>query len=122
MTGATTIGVRVVDDTKPKMNMVSDASSQSSLDRSIALFQNSLDKIVKHGKTSSVSGETLVTMSCIITLCKVVDNMLLERQYNPKTRSIKLGNKLFRDRVGSVPGGGECSLVVMHVLACSWFM
>ena len=122
MTGATTIGVRVVDDTKPKMNMVSDASSQSPLDRSIALFQNSLDKIVKHGKTSSVSGETLVTMSCIITLCKVVDNMLLERQYNPKTRSIKLGNKLFRDRVGSVPGGGECSLVVMHVLACSWFM
>lgn len=122
MTGATTIGVRVVDDTKPKMNMVSDASSQSSLDRSIALFQKSLDKIVKHGKTSSVSGESLVTMSCIITLCKVVDNMLLERQYNPKTRSIKLGNKLFRDRVGSVPGGGECSLVVMHVLACSWFM
>lgn len=122
MTGATTIGVRVVDDTKPKMNMVSDASSQSPLDRSIALFQNSLDKIVKHGKTSSVSGESLVTMSCIITLCKVVDNMLLERQYNPKTRSIKLGNKLFRDRVGSVPGGGECSLVVMHVLACSWFM
>ena len=122
MTGATAIGVRVVDDTKTKMNMVSDASSQSPLDRSIALFQNSLDKIVKHGKTSSVSGETLVTMSCIITLCKVVDNMLLERQYNPKTRSIKLGNKLFRDRVGSVPGGGECSLVVMHVLACSWFM
>ena len=122
MTGATTIGVRVVDDTKPKMNMVSDASSQSSLDRSIALFQKSLDKIVKHGRTSSVSGESLVTMSCIITLCKVVDNMLLERQYNPKTRSIKLGNKLFRDRVGSVPGGGECSLVVMHVLACSWFM
>lgn len=122
MTGATTIGVRVVDDTKPKMNMGSDASSQSSLDRSIALFQKSLDKIVKHGKTSSVSGESLVTMSCIITLCKVVDNMLLERQYNPKTRSIKLGNKLFRDRVGSVPGGGECSLVVMHVLACSWFM
>jgi len=83
--------------------------TQHPLDRSIAAFQKSLDKIAKHGKSSSATGNPSPgnTSSCVITLCKVLDNILLERQYNPKTRSIKLSNQLFRERVGSVPGGGE---------------
>ena len=45
--------------------------------------------------------------SCVITLCKILDNIILERKYNAKTRSIKLSNKLFKDKVGKVIGGGE---------------
>jgi hypothetical protein len=88
--------------------------TQHPLDRSIAAFQKSLDKIAKHGKSSSATGNPSPsnTSSCVITLCKVLDNILLERQYNPKTRSIKLSNQLFRERVGSVPGGVE------FLLAC----
>lgn len=46
--------------------------------------------------------------SCIITLCKILDNIILEKRYNAKTRSIKLSNKLFKDKVGKVQGGGKC--------------
>ena len=46
--------------------------------------------------------------ACIITLCKILDNILLEKKYTTKTRSIKLSNKLFQDKIGVVPGGGEC--------------
>ena len=45
--------------------------------------------------------------ACIITLCKILDNILLEKKYTTKTRSIKLSNKLFQDKNGVVPGGGE---------------
>jgi len=99
------------------------SSSSSSLmhedahSKSISAFQRSLDKVAKFNSTLSKSGSNAnapssvkvdaITASCLITLCKVLDNILLERQYNPKTRSIKLGNKLFRDRVGKVPGGGK---------------
>ena len=44
--------------------------------------------------------------SCVITLCKILDNIIFEKQYNAKTRSIKLSNKLFKDKVGKVSGGG----------------
>jgi len=98
------------------------SSSSSSLNKnahskSISAFQRSLDKVAKYNSTLLKSGSNAnapssakvdaITASCLITLCKVLDNILLERQYNPKTRSIKLGNKLFRDRVGKVPGGGK---------------
>jgi len=91
------------------MTIVASSSTQQQhpIDRSIAAFQKSLDEIAKHGQTSAASGESEITVLCLVTLSKVLDNILLERQYNPKTRSIKLGNKLFRDRVGSVPGGGK---------------
>lgn len=98
------------------------SSSSSSLNenahsKSISAFQRSLDKVAKYNSTllkSEINANVpfsvridAITASCLITLCKVLDNILLERQYNPKTRSIKLGNKLFRDRVGKVPGGGK---------------
>lgn len=92
-----------------------DDNSQHS--KSISAFQKALDKVSKYNATllkarSNSSSKTNVDVTpayCLITLCKVLDNILLERQYNPKTRSIKLGNKLFRDRVGKVPGGGKIS-------------
>ena len=85
----------------------SEKPHQNPMDNSILAFQKALDKINKHGRTSSANGEAEMTVLCLVTLSKVLDNILLERQYNPKTRSIKLGNKLFRERVGSVPGGGK---------------
>jgi hypothetical protein len=85
----------------------SEKPHQNPMENSILAFQKALDKIYKHGRTSSANGEAEMTVLCLVTLSKVLDNILLERQYNPKTRSIKLGNKLFRERVGSVPGGGE---------------
>lgn len=93
--------------------IVTNASQQEHpIDRIVASFQKSLDKILKHGQTSLVAGESEITVLCVVTLSKVLDNILLERQYNPKTRSIKLGNKLFRDRVGSVPGGGKSIQII----------
>ena len=93
--------------------IVTNASQQEHpIDRIVASFQKSLDKISKHGQTSLVAGESEITVLCVVTLSKVLDNILLERQYNPKTRSIKLGNKLFRDRVGSVPGGGKSIQII----------
>ncbi len=64
--------------------------------------------------------------ACVITLCKILDNIILERKYNPKTRSIKLSNKLFKDKVGKVLGGGKLiqasfdrrSVVVVVSLFC----
>lgn len=88
---------------------------------SIERFQRALDKIAKYDAITKARnqkaqgpGVDLTTASCLITLSKVLDNILLERKYNPKTRSIKLGNKLFRERVGRIPGGVE------FLLACDF--
>ena len=53
------------------------------------------------------SDQGVLVVSCIVTLSKILDNILLESKYNPKTRTIKLSNRLFRDKIGTVPGGGE---------------
>ncbi len=87
-------------------------SNKGEINKKVSSFQKALDKISyqneSNGSGREISGSSI---SCVITLCKVLDNILLERQYNSKTRSIKLGNKLFRERVGSVPGGGKCCVI-----------
>lgn len=91
----------------PKQDVMTLVGPKNPVDESIAAFQKSLDKISKHGKSSSEKTKPSVTASCLVTLCKVLDNIILEKKYNAKTRSIKLGNKLFRERVGNIPGGGK---------------
>ena len=56
------------------------------------------------------SDQGVLVVSCIVTLCKILDNILLESKYNPKTRTIKLSNRLFCDKIGTVPGGGKFML------------
>jgi|EP00979_Chaetoceros_neogracilis_P000445 hypothetical protein len=101
------------------MTFTSCSSADENLhSKNISAFQMALDKVSKCNATvlnaeilsSSRTKVDATAAFCLITLCKVLDNILLERQYNPKTRSIKLGNKLFHDRVGKVPGGGKIAL------------
>lgn len=66
--------------------------------------------INNNGKDDSnniIGANKNLACSCVITLCKILDNIILEKKYNAKTRSIKLSNKLFKDKVGKVQGGGE---------------
>ena len=68
---------------------------------------------------SSAASSPPQPKACISTLTKMLDNILSEykplavgggsspskKPYNPKTRSVKLTNKMFHARVGSVEGG-----------------
>ena len=83
-------------------------STNGEIDKKIPSFLKALEKISDNNTLDRSGGEiSSSSISCVVTLCKVLDNILLEREYNAKTRTIKLGNKLFRERVGCVPGGGE---------------
>lgn len=73
-------------------------------------FQEALVRIAFVGSSDTQNFRKKVNpnaAACIITLCKILDNILLEKKYTSKTRSIKLSNKLFQDKIGVVPGGGE---------------
>lgn len=61
----------------------------------------------------NVGANKTLACSCVITLCKILDNIILEKKYNAKTRSIKLSNKLFKDKVGKVQGGGKVQIVLL---------
>jgi hypothetical protein len=67
------------------------------------------------GSSTELNNEKALASACIITLCKILDNIILEKKYNPKTRSIKLSNKLFKDKVGKVLGGGKCFFFQMFI-------
>jgi len=64
---------------------------------------------ISKGKVINVKAK-----DCIITLSKILDNILREKKYNPKTRSIKLTNRLFREKIGLVPGATD------FLLACNF--
>jgi len=95
-----------------KMTLVDniDNSQRREIEQCIPLFRKALDKITVNNNGSLKGVVDPKRNGCVITLCKILDNILLERKYNPKTRSIKLSNKLFRERVGSIPGGVDILL------------
>ena len=73
----------------------------------LGAFEKALENI----RTSNPSN---ISANCLVTLCKVLDNILSEKEYNAKTRSIKLNNKVFHERVGRVSGG------IDSLLACGF--
>ena len=56
---------------------------------------------------SAVEGaiSLLTAEECVVTLAKVLDNILLEERYEKKTRKFKMSNETFNRRVVRHPGG-----------------
>ena len=77
--------------------------------KSLCKVESTYDDSDETSPDDNANADKALVCGAIITLCKILDNIILEKKYNAKTRSIKLSNKLFKDKVGKVSGGGECS-------------
>ncbi len=83
-------------DSKEKASSQLVKSSEFETDRKLTTEQlQQLDEVVSK----------VVSEVCMITLLKVLDNIIEEKDFNPKTRRFKLTNPTFQKRITSHPGG-----------------
>jgi hypothetical protein len=52
-----------------------------------------------------VAASLITAEECVVTLAKVLDNILTEETYEKKTRKLKLSNETFQRRVARHSGG-----------------
>ncbi len=80
------------------------------MEKHISSFQQSLDRVAKSNDAviNVASQNWQDATMCVNALCKLLDKILIENQYDSKRRKINLADESFRERIGKVEGGGEC--------------